>query len=574
MNKNMIGFVLFLVAAFWITNSPFYKEKFGGLVPEQQKTETVESTDSTDSTDTAKVTASDSTKGKSTDSTITKSVPQDAIEYREVTLVNKVLSITISEKGGVVRSAKPLEFTYAENLPNGGERIELIDTAGTGIAGIAIAGKSTDEAFFRYDPSQSSDLKAVFEATVDGENIKKVYALTEDSYYVDYVVTSDLMKGKDLTLSFGSAINESEDSLNMSNKYSPRELSVSNGKKVKVYKGSKKKKVSKDHEARWFAISSKYFGIAAILPSVYDCEVDIKNHYVNSRYEKKEDVKNKKLTGAITYSNDDSEVAFKLFFGPTKIKVLKEADVKLDGMVYRGWGWFLGASWWFPGICNFVNWLMGAFFFIVKDYGIAILLLTILLRVITFPLTQSSMKSMKAMKEIQPKIQAIQEKYKNNPELQRAKMMEFYQTEGINPLAGLGGCFPMFLQMPIMISLFVVLRKSVELRGETTFLVPWLNDLSQPEALFRLPFEIPFYGSNFALLPLLYAGLMFFSNKMTMKDPNQRAMVYVMPAVMLIMFNNFPSGLTMYFVFSNVLQLIQQHFVNKGDKSSKVEIVK
>jgi YidC/Oxa1 family membrane protein insertase len=143
------------------------------------------------------------------------------------------------------------------------------------------------------------------------------------------------------------------------------------------------------------------------------------------------------------------------------------------------------------------------------------------------------------------------------------KMLELYQSEGINPMASLGGCIPILIQMPIMIALFIVLRKAVELRGEITFFLPWVHDLSQAEILFRLPFAIPFYGDNFAILPIAMAGLMFIQNKMTIKDPNQVAMIYMMPVIMLVMFNNFPAGLTLYFAFSNLLQILQQKFFAK-----------
>jgi YidC/Oxa1 family membrane protein insertase len=222
---------------------------------------------------------------------------------------------------------------------------------------------------------------------------------------------------------------------------------------------------------------------------------------------------------------------------------------------------------------------MNSFFMIFHDYGIAIILITVILRLVTFPLTQSSMKSMSKMKEMQPRLQALQEKYKNNPQLMQAKLMEFYKEEGVSPLSGLGGCLPMFIQMPIMISLFVVLRKAVELRGQSTFLLPWVKDLSQKEALFNLPFTIPVVNiDTVAILPFLMAILMFFQNKMTMKsgaaaqDPNQKMMLYMMPLMMFFMFYNMPAGLTLYFTFSSVFQLVQQYFVEK--QKSKVTVVK
>jgi YidC/Oxa1 family membrane protein insertase len=200
---------------------------------------------------------------------------------------------------------------------------------------------------------------------------------------------------------------------------------------------------------------------------------------------------------------------------------------------------------------------------LIGDYGVSIILLTLLLKIVTFPLSRASMNSMAAMQVLQPKIKDIQNKYADNKQLQQQKILELYQNEGINPLASLGGCIPLLVQMPIMVALFIVLRKAVELRGEVTFFLPWVHDLSKAEVLFYLPFTIPFYGDTFAILPLLMAASMFLQNKMTIKDPNQVAMIYLMPIIMLVMFNNFPAGLTLYFTFSNVLQILQQRFFTK-----------
>ena len=180
----------------------------------------------------------------------------------------------------------------------------------------------------------------------------------------------------------------------------------------------------------------------------------------------------------------------------------------------------------------------------------------------------SSMKSMDKMKNIQPKVTKIREKHKNNPQKMNEEIMALYKKEGVNPLNP--GCLPMFLQMPVFFSLFVVLRKSIEIRGATTTLIPWISDLSQAEVLFSLekilPNGIPMYGSNVALLPILNAVLTFFSQKMTIKDPNQKAMIYFMPIFMLVIFNSFSSGLVLYWTFQSALQLIQQLLINKKNK--------
>ena len=152
------------------------------------------------------------------------------------------------------------------------------------------------------------------------------------------------------------------------------------------------------------------------------------------------------------------------------------------------------------------------------------------------------------------------------------EIMALYKEEGVNPLNP--GCLPMFLQMPIFIALFVVLRKAIELRGAGTILVPWVHDLSQPESLFSLdkliPGGIPLYGSNLAVLPIIMAVLTYFQNKMTIKDPNQKMLVYFMPVFMLVIFNNFPAGLVLYWTLSSALGLVQQYYTDQKKRKFAV----
>lgn len=178
---------------------------------------------------------------------------------------------------------------------------------------------------------------------------------------------------------------------------------------------------------------------------------------------------------------------------------------------------------------------------------------------------------MNKMKLLQPKINSIRERYKKNPKKMNEEIMAMYREEGVNPLNP--GCLPMFLQMPILIALYVVIQKAIELRGAHTWMIPWVKDLSQPEILVSLqqmhldkffPNGIPMYGYGIALMPIVMAILTFFQNKMTIKDPNQKAMIYFMPVFMLVLFNNFPAGLVFYWTFSNALGILQQYILNKS----------
>jgi YidC/Oxa1 family membrane protein insertase len=309
----------------------------------------------------------------------------------------------------------------------------------------------------------------------------------------------------------------------------------------------------------------------AIIPEkIKDTEIRIKAFEVKTKEDEGDIKKNKSLNFNLLYKvfASGKKELFWLYAGPSQLTELKSYEIGLQKVLFRGYGWFFRADLWFPAVCEFVLWLLIQLQKGVKDYGVVIIILTIILRIVTYPLTQSSMKSMNKMKEVQPRLNKIREKYKGNPKLMNQKMMDFYRNEGINPLGGMSGCFPMILQMPIMISLFIVLRKAIELRGQGTFLIPWVDDLSQAEVLFPLGFNVPLYGSNVALLPIIMAVLMYFQNKATIKDPNQKAMIYFMPIMMLVLFNNFPSGLCLYFTFSTALQVIQQFIMDRKKKAA------
>ncbi|MBI5118502.1 membrane protein insertase YidC [Candidatus Poribacteria bacterium] len=196
----------------------------------------------------------------------------------------------------------------------------------------------------------------------------------------------------------------------------------------------------------------------------------------------------------------------------------------------------------------------------VQSYGLAIILLTLVVRLGLFPLNQKSYKSMKQMQSLQPMMNDLREKYKKNPQEMNKKMMELYRTHKVNPM---GGCLPIAFQMPILIALFQALRYAVELRG-ASFL--WISDLSEPDRLFTLtaPFRL-----SINLLPLLVIAAMVIQQRMTpmpsgAQNESQKLMMQLMPIIFGLMFYSMPSGLTVYFLVSTVLGLAQQYFVQKS----------
>ena len=173
---------------------------------------------------------------------------------------------------------------------------------------------------------------------------------------------------------------------------------------------------------------------------------------------------------------------------------------------------------------------------------------------------------MKDMQKIQPLMAEIREKYKDEPQRINSETMKLYKEHGVNPV---GGCLPMILQMPLLIALFIVFRSTIQLRG-AMFIPGWITDLSQPDTIFTLSFSLPMYGNEFNILPILMALTMIFQSKMTMQDPKQKMMVYIMPIFMLLIFNRFPSGLNLYYTLFNLFTIVQQKFISKGSEKEPV----
>ena len=198
---------------------------------------------------------------------------------------------------------------------------------------------------------------------------------------------------------------------------------------------------------------------------------------------------------------------------------------------------------------------------ITGNYGIGIILLTVLIRVIILPLTVKQEKSMKKMRDIQPEVDKLREKYKDNPQEMQIKMQEIYKKNQVNPMAG---CLPLFIQMCIFITLFRVLNDANSIPSDATFL--WFN-LKQPDALVKLPFTGMFSAIN--IFPLLNTVVTFFQQKMMStgtqdSNPQMKTMLYTLPLVILVMTYNMPSGVSLYWFTSSLLAVIQQFFIMKG----------
>jgi len=248
------------------------------------------------------------------------------------------------------------------------------------------------------------------------------------------------------------------------------------------------------------------------------------------------------------------ERSYRLFFGPKTPAIVSSVDPRLEGSINAGWAFVR------PLVHAFETMLLWTHDHVIGNYGVAIILLTVSVRILTFPLTQRSMKSMKRFSVIAPQMKELQEKYGSDRDKLQEEMMKLYRQKGMNPLSAMGGgCVPILIQMPFMIALYFALQTSIELRHAPFAF--WINDLSAPENFFSVA------GLPIRLLPLLMGGSMFLQQRLTPApnaDPQQRQMMSLMSVVFTFMFYQFPSGLVLYWFVSNLLGIAQQLFVNRS----------
>ncbi|NIA05656.1 MAG: membrane protein insertase YidC, partial [Proteobacteria bacterium] len=243
---------------------------------------------------------------------------------------------------------------------------------------------------------------------------------------------------------------------------------------------------------------------------------------------------------------------YKMYLGPKKLSILDAADHDLAKAVNFGW---------FDVIAKPMLWLLNFFYKYIGNYGVAIILVTILIKVVFWPITQKGMKSMKNMQKLQPKVAKLKEKFKDDPTRMNKEMMALYKTYKVNPV---GGCLPMVIQIPFFFALYRVLMSAIELR-HAPFLL-WINDLSAPDRL-MIGFNIPWLH-GIPVLTLLMGVSMYLQQKMTptTADPTQAKIMQFLPVIFTFMFINFASGLVLYWFVNNLLAILQQHLINRQSR--------
>lgn len=310
-----------------------------------------------------------------------------------------------------------------------------------------------------------------------------------------------------------------------------------------------------NEKTNWISTRNKYFMNALIAENEGD------GAYLEGKQLVYPDHGLRKIYSAnlkVRYIGNEIETKrFILYIGPIEYDVVKNVHSGLEQTINLGWAWIVR-----PISEYFMLPLFKFLHSFIPNYGVVIILFSILIKIILLPLTKSSMDSMRKMQALQPLMNESKEKFKDDPQRMNAEMMRLYKDYGINPL---GGCLPLLLQMPILYALFTVFGSTIQLRQASFFL--WIHDLSIPDSILTLPFAFPIFGfTHISGLSLAMGITMFIQQKQSVKDPRQKSMVYMMPILFTLMFNGFPAGLNLYYFVFNLLSITQQYYLNKKTK--------
>jgi YidC/Oxa1 family membrane protein insertase len=311
-------------------------------------------------------------------------------------------------------------------------------------------------------------------------------------------------------------------------------------------------------DVHWVAAKSKYF-CALIIPretpgtnllisgtsSLSEMAIGRKN-YVSA------------LSMPFTTSLPAVSHSFLVYLGPIDYTVFKKFDKETGKELHLKE--MLDINKYIRDLSAGIYWIFSFLHSFIPNYGVVIIVFALIINFLLYPLTAKSYKSMKRMSQIQPLMQEINEKYKNEPKKKQEAIVRLYKEHKVNPL---GGCLPILFQMPVFFAIYPIFR-AIELRGAP--FIWWIKDLSCPDTVATLPTAIPFYGNQVNVLPILYAISLFVQQKIMVKDPKQKAMVYIMPIFLLLLLNKWSSGFILYWFIFNLLSILQRYIVKDKEE--------
>ncbi|MFN3531003.1 MAG: membrane protein insertase YidC [Candidatus Brocadia sp.] len=495
--------------------------------------------------------------------------PQMDIPPQEVVLENELVRMVWTNEGAALKSVKLKQFKDAEAKGV----LDLLKDVNTEYHPLAIDSifQKTNFQRLRYHVTEQSRDKIVFTTTLEeGINLTKTITLPPDKYHVNMDITLGNNTNTEISMSYSiiasSMIShEGEPSTDMA---AVAGVDLGN-KRTKLVRMVPKELPSRNESVGivWAGSTNKYFS-TILRPASSDLVAfinaqafDAQGMLTHEKVENGDFMVTLQTNKFRIPPNEAVNHSYVYFVGPKKEQVLKQYET-LD--VLLSYGWFTAIS---KVLLTFLN----AVHRVIPNYGISIIVLTIIIKAILFPLTRKSQVSMFRMQQLQPMINQLKEKYKHDKQRMGREQMLLFKKYGVNPMSG---CLPMLLQLPIFFALFRTLQLSFEMR-QAPF-VFWITDLSRPDTLLYLPFSIPFLGNALNILPLIMTGASFAQMKVTPKAPAtdpqaqaQQKMMSFMPIMFAFILYHMPSGLTVYWTTSTIFSIIEGIVIRKTIKKIK-----
>ncbi|WP_348825334.1 membrane protein insertase YidC [Flavobacterium aestuarii] len=584
--NSIIGMLLIVGIFFWMMyqNKPSEAQ----LAAEKAKKELVEkeaqakAASAKEITAPAAVTAGDSTQLAQLQKTLggfAYSATLPSAKNDITTIQNDYVLLKIANKGGYIVEATLKNFQKFEK--NSGQLVSLIKNNNANLNLQLQTSDSrvlnTKDLYFEPTLSKSGADQVLSMKLKAGANefLEYKYILKPNNYMVGFDVRSQglskvLNTAKPMDLQWTLKSYRSEKSIAYENRYTEVRYQYEDGKHNYVNDG--KDKEENPEKVDYIAFKQHFFTSILITDTPFEKAQLKSNKLALDETKDTIFIKDLKATVPLAFHNGELDYKMNWYFGPTDYETLKSYDKHLEKIVPLGWGIF---GW----INKFIFIPLFGFLSGGISYGIAIIIFTIIIKIAMSPITYKSFLSQAKMKVLRPDITELGEKYKKDPMKKQQETMKLYSKAGVNPMAG---CIPALIQIPFMYASFQFFPSAFELR-QKSFL--WADDLSSFDSVYKLPFHIPLYGDHISLFPILAAIAIFFYMKMTSGDQQMAApqqegmpdmakmmkyMIYISPIMMLIFFNSYGAGLSLYNFISNLITIgimfVIKNYIVDSDK--------
>lgn len=485
-------------------------------------------------------------------------------EAEYVTLSNGKLDLVLTTRGAQPYSARLVEYRTYDSTD-----LYLVKPEYSDFNIAVFAGENINTRDMVFQVAEKTDTSVTMRLPFsNGGYMEQKYILPADSYMVSnelsFVNMSGLIPRKinSFDIDWNLIVPRFEKGYTNEKQYSKLDYYFSGEKKPEqLGRGGRNDSESIVSRIKWFAFQQQFFSAIMTAGSEFSSGDFSINFYDEDDPDRNLMLCNARLQAELKHDSDKVTVPFEFYFGPNHYRTLKNYDQRYEKIIPLG-GSVIGLI--SRGVIIPTFNFLGRF---ISNYGIIILIMTILIKLVISPLTMKSYKSSAKMSVIKPEIDKLNEKYSKQEDALKKQqaMMELYKRAGISPM---GGCLPMLLQLPVLYAMFRFFPASIELRQQK-FL--WADDLSAYDSILDLPFRIPLYGDHVSLFALLMAVSMFLYSKMTSSqmsnDPNMAGMkfmsVWLMPIMMLFICNNLSSGLSYYYLLSNLITMFQTWFVRR-----------